>query len=199
MSRARRAYTSFCLAGAMSGADGGFSLIEVIVALGLLMTVMATTAGFFTSSLKQSNGQTQAQEAAVLADQQLDYTRSVASKSLLSGRTQAAVAAAIASPPAGVDLSQDVTSTGNFDTASPPANSQAIPISMVNAVGGTKYTITTFIDQCYLSVAANHTMQTTDSGNGWIYRITVDVTYSARRRPLLRVQQAVLLRGEHLA
>ncbi|HEX4428526.1 MAG TPA: type II secretion system protein, partial [Frankiaceae bacterium] len=152
------------------------SLIEVLVALGLLITVMATTAGFFTTSLKQSNGQTQAQEASVLAEQQLDYTRSVAATSLLAGRTQTAVQAAIATP--GIaDLSQDVTATGNYDTSVPPANSMAVPISITAAVNGTTYIITTFIDQCYTSVAASQTCTTTDSGNGWVYRITVDVAY----------------------
>src|ERR1700760_4817007 len=110
MSRTRRVLCFFLPGRRHAENDGGFSLIEVIVALGLLVAVMATTAGFFTTSLKQSNGQTQAQEAAVLADQQLDYTRSVAGKSLLTGRDQTTVNATIASPPVGVDLSQDITS-----------------------------------------------------------------------------------------
>ena len=158
------------------GDEGGFSLIEVIVALALLLTVMGTTAGFFVSSLKQSDGQTQAQEAAVLADQQLDYTRSVAASSLVSGRTQTAVQAAIAKPGA-VNLSQDVTATGNYDPSATDTSSQAVPITMTNKVGATTYTITTFIDQCYAQVAANQTCTATDSGSGWIYRITVGVSY----------------------
>ncbi len=176
MSRTRRIISSF-LPGRRKSGDGGFSLIEVMVALGLLVTVMATTAGFFTSSLKESNGQTQAQQAAVLADQQLDYTRSVAGTSLLSGRTQTAVQAAITSPPTGVNLSQDVTSTGNFDTATPPATTQAVPISMVNKVGGTTYTVTTFIDQCYLTSLSTPDCNSAVTSFGWLYRITVDVNY----------------------
>ena len=188
MSRTRRIITS-CLPGRRrSAGDEGFSLIEVMVALALVITVMATTAGFFTTSLKQSNGQTQAQEAAVLADQQLDYTRSVAATSLVSGRTQTDVQAAIASP-GRADLSQDVTAAPwpvdalgktvtNYDPSATGASSQAVPISMKNLVGGTTYTVTTFIDQCYVSVAANQTCTQTDSGNGWVYRITVDVAYS---------------------
>ncbi len=141
------------------------------------MAVMATTAGFFTTSLKQSNGQTQAQQAAVLATQQLDYTRSVAGTSLLTGRTQTAVQAAITSPPAGVNLSQDLTSTGNYDTATPPAGTQAVPISMVSKVGGTSYTVTTFIDRCYLTSLSNPDCKSAVTSFGWVYRITVDVTY----------------------
>ena len=178
MSRARRVLTRFRPGKRHDLADGGFSLIEVVVALGLLLAVMATTAGFFTTSLKQSNGQTQAQEAAVLADQQLDYTRSVAGKSLLNGRTQAAVAAAIASPPPGVDFSQDITASGNYDPVATGASSQAVPISFLNTVSGTKYTVTTFIDQCYLTAAASPNCSTAVTSFGWLYRITVDVTYS---------------------
>jgi type II secretory pathway pseudopilin PulG len=158
--------------------DDGFSLIEVVVALGLVLAVMATTAGFFVTSLKQSNGQTQAQQAAVLADQQLDYTRSVAGASLLSGRTQAAVQAVIAGAPVGVDLSQDVTATGNWDTSNPPATTASVPITMHPSVGGTTYTVTTLIDRCYLSAASSTDCKAQVTSFGWVYRITVDVTYS---------------------
>ena len=197
MSRARRILPCFRPGKRHDGADGGFSLIEVVVALGLLLAVMATTAGFFTTSLKQSNGQTQAQEAAVLADQQLDYTRSVAGKSLLNGRTQATVAAAIASPPPGVDFSQDITATGNYDPVATGASSQAVPISFLNTVSGTKYTVTTFIDQCYLTAIVQPGLQELPSP----LRLAVphhrrrDVF--ARRRARVREQQALLLRGEH--
>ena len=178
MSRARRILSFFRPAKRREGSDGGFSLIEVVVALGLLLAVMATTAGFFTTSLKQSNGQTQAQEAAVLADQQLDYTRSVAGKSLLTGRDQATVNSTIASPPPGVDLSQDVTTSGNYDSSATAASTKAVPIVMHPTVGGTAYTVTTFIDQCYLTSAASPDCKSAVTSFGWLYRITVDVTYS---------------------
>jgi hypothetical protein len=185
MSRARRILSFFRPERCHDAADGGFSLIEVIVALGLLVAVMATTAGFFTTSLKQSNGQTQAQEAAVLADQMLDYTRGVAAKPtttgaayLLSGRTSTVVAAAIASPPVGVDLSQDITGSGNFDPSATGSSSQAVPVTTTATIAGTTYTITTFIDQCYLTAAASPDCTSTVTSYGWLYRISVDVTYS---------------------
>lgn len=184
MSRTRRIVTCFLPGRRLKSGDDGMTLIEVIVSLALLITVMATTAGFFTTSLKQSNGQTQAQEAAVLADQQLDYTRSVAGTSLLNGRTQTQVNAVTASP-GSVNLSNDIIaapwpsgSNGNYDPTATGSSTQAVPITIPpQTINGTAYTITTFIDQCYVAYGANGTCTTTNSNNGWVYRITVDVSY----------------------
>src|SRR5579875_478555 len=156
--------------------ESGFSLIEVMVALGLLVMVMMTTTGFFVTSLKQSNGQTQAQEATVLADAMLDYTRNVPIDAVLSGRTASAVGAAIANPPAGLDLSQDVQASGNYDTATPPASTVSIPLSMISVVNGTRYTVYAYIDRCYLTAAKNADCKSPVTTFGWVYRISVDVT-----------------------
>ena len=140
MSRTRRILLSFLPGRRDDANDGGFSLIEVIVALSLLVTVMATTAGFFTTSLKQSNGQTQAQEAAVAPpQQQLDYTRSVAATSLAfqDGRKPPS-RPAHRQPPARPISARTSRRTGNYDTTVPDrASSQAVPITMNATVGGT--------------------------------------------------------------
>ncbi len=166
-----------------AGDDEGVTLIEVIISLALLVTVMLTTAGFFTSSLKESNGQVQAQEAATLANQQLEYTRSVAAGSLLTGRTQSAVQAAIASK--GItNLSDDITNPSaaplNYDPAATAAGSLAVPITMHPTVDNTAYTVTTFINPCYVqypSSSGTSGCTTTNAGKGWMYRITVNVAY----------------------
>ena len=112
---------------------------------------------------------------------------------------QSDVAAAIASPPVGVNLSQDVRPPGNYDSATPPANTAAVPISMTTPVNGTKYTLTTFIDQCYF------TAQTNPDCKSRPHKLRLGVSHHrrrdvlARRRPLVCEQQALLLRGEHLA
>jgi prepilin-type N-terminal cleavage/methylation domain-containing protein len=169
--------------------DDGFSLIEVIVALSLLVIVMLSTAGFFVQSLKLSSGQTQQQQAAQLASQQLDYTRSVPAKALLYGRTQTAVAAATAAPGL-ADLSQDVITAGtggapfNYDNwdglnSSGGQTSQVVPISFQTPVAGVTYTLTTFVDRCYVTFGTNQQCvrnpATPDAS--WLYRITVDVSW----------------------
>ena len=167
--------------------DEGFSLIEVIVALTLLMIVMLSTAGFFVQSLKTSAGQSQQQEAAFLANQQLEYTRSVPAKALLYGRSQAQVTVATSSPGA-TNLTQDVTSGFNYDgwqNGIPSGQtSQIVPIVMPpQTVGGTIYTVTTFIDRCYVVFGANQRCLATPSTNpdgspaAWLFRISVDVSW----------------------
>ena len=164
-----------------AGEDGGFTLIETVVALGLLMVVMLSTAGFFVSSLKESSGQTQAQEAALLANQQLEYTRSVAAGSLLTGRTQAAVQTAITNK--GVtDLGNDDLTNGNYDPDATSTSSQVVPITMTQKVDGASYTITTFIDRCYVVYGTTTTggcvRNQPSPSNGWMYRITANVAWS---------------------
>jgi Tfp pilus assembly protein PilV len=161
--------------------DDGFSLIEVIVALGILMIVMLSTAGFFVQSLKTSSTQAQQQEAAQLATQQLDYSRSVPAKALLYGRTQALVQVATNSP--GItDLSQDVISGFNYDgwdgTSSGQA-SQVVPINMPpQTVSGTVYNVTTFIDRCYVSFGTNQQcVRAAAAGSSWLFRISVNVSW----------------------
>jgi Tfp pilus assembly protein PilV len=163
--------------------DDGFSLIEVIVALGLLMIVMLSTAGFFVQSLKTSATQSQQQQASQLANQQLEYTRSVPAKALLYGRSQAQVSVATSAP--GItDLSHDVISDFNYDGwdgALSGQTSQVVPIVMpTQNVGGTIYTTTTFIDRCYVTFGANQScIRTASAGASWLYRITVNVSWMA--------------------
>lgn len=175
------------------GGNDGFSLIEVIVALGLLVLVMLTTAGFFVNSLKTSSGQAQQQEAAELANQQLEYTRSVPAKALLYGRTLASVITATTAPaPGSTDLSQDVILSGangapfNYDgwDGNPSGQtSQVVPLSQTQTVSGVVYTIKTFIDRCYVNFGANQQCVRTAVNNAdgsapsWLYRISVNVSW----------------------
>ena len=49
--------------------DAGFTLVEVVVALGLVLVVMTATAAFFVRSLHSTDGSQQRQAAVALADQ----------------------------------------------------------------------------------------------------------------------------------
>ena len=201
MSRARRILSSFRPGRRHDDADGGFSLIEVIVALGLLLAVMATTAGFFTTSLKQSNGQTQAQEAAVLADQQLDYTRSVAGKSLLTG-PHPGCRRCDNCQPAGRRRPQPGHHRHAATTTRPRrgAATQAVPITLNATVSGTevhRHDLHRPVLPHRRRPARTCTTTVTGIRLALPHHRRRDVL--ARRRARLREQQALLLRGEHAA
>ena len=163
--------------------DDGFSLVEVIVALSILVLVMMGSAGFFVSSLKKTSGQGQRQAAVTLAEQAIEYTRSVPASALLKGRSQSLVASLNASPGT-VNLSQDVTaalnpdgSPSNFDTTATGTSSQVVPITQQPIVSSVTYTVRTFINRCY--VAPDGSCGANSAGsNGWMYRISVGVQWS---------------------
>ena len=161
-------------------ADGGFSLVEVLVSLSILVMVMMGSAGFFISSLQKTNGQGQRQAAAAVAEQQLEYTRSVAGAALLNGRTQAAVNTLIGDPGT-VDLSQDVTTSGNYDSTATSSSTQVVPITDSSTLNNVTYTIKTFINRCFVdttsSTTASPSCTKVDKSAGWMYRISVAVRW----------------------
>jgi prepilin-type N-terminal cleavage/methylation domain-containing protein len=72
-------------------ADEGFTLIETMVALGIVGTVMASLAVFFVRSATTQQWQAETQVAAQLAAGSMDYASQLPGPNVLLGRTQAAV------------------------------------------------------------------------------------------------------------
>ena len=123
--------------------DSGFSLVEVIVALGLLAIVMSAASMLFIRSLAQDKQQQQRQAASQLADQGIELVRAHDPKTILNGRTQAQIDAQWGSPgPINLSQSTKPTAVGS-GTAIVPAT----PTTVV--VAGTKYSVNTIIGICY--------------------------------------------------
>ena len=72
-------------------ADGGFTLLETMVALGIVGTVMASLSVFFVRSATVEHRQADVQVAAQLATSSMDYVSQLPAQNVLLGRTQAAV------------------------------------------------------------------------------------------------------------
>ena len=68
--------------------EGGFTLVEVIVTLGLISTLMAALGAFFTSSMQAGRGQSQIQTATRLAQAGMEQARGYGGAALLYGRAQ---------------------------------------------------------------------------------------------------------------
>ena len=167
-----------------SDRTGGFSLIEVIVALSLILFVMTSSVVFFIRSM-QTSGTQQVREAAIsLADQATEQARSVPSLTLLSGRDKgrsdtqwAALPAAAAAAKA---VSQEV-----WDTTATGTSTPVVPFTTADTttlVNKTQYTVNVAIGKCWISTTTS-VICNVPSPIGTatpLYRVIVDVHWTAK-------------------
>jgi prepilin-type N-terminal cleavage/methylation domain-containing protein len=180
--------------------DGGFSLIEVVVATGVLGVLAAATGLFFANGMRSTADLQRRQLATSIGAQAMEMVRGVSSHPdsmgctpLLSGRTAAAVNHQWSQAPSGVDLS-----TTDKAWAAPSCSATvAVPLSGLTTPvtddgttpavvhSGTGYVVRTFIGSCSLpkaggvcakaaSVAGDHTS---------MYRVIVAVTWERSSCP----------------
>ena len=155
-----------------TAADSGFSLIEVVVAIALLI-IVSTSALYFVSKARYTSTDQQAtQIAATLASSTMEQVYAIEpSTNLLSGvsklyngrnRTDVTAAFAANSAIPGVvstfpvwDSTATATATSATaacptpTVASIPSSGPLLPLSCTNTVNGTIYTVTTLIGACY--------------------------------------------------
>jgi prepilin-type N-terminal cleavage/methylation domain-containing protein len=163
----------------------GFSLIEVIVALALILMVMTSSVVFFVRSLQTSNGQQSRQAAISLSDQAIEVARAVPVANLLDGRDQATADAQWAALPAAAQAAK-AASIEMWDTP-PVAPSVAVPFSVANQttlVNKTQYTVDTAIGGCWVTATAPvrcTAPATPPTPTPNVYRIIVDVHWPSKQ------------------
>ena len=184
-----------------STSDEGFTLIEVIVSLTLLLFIMSSSIVFFVRSLQTSALQGQRSAATALGTQQLELARNVAPLDLLCGRTQANVSAqwtaattptlpTTPSPALNAELATTATAqdwSGNRAAVGAlgsgcvvpnwTAGTEALPTALTAVtIGKTTYSYRIFVGDCWI-------VGTTCSGSGaaakYVYRIIVAVQWTA--------------------
>lgn len=75
--------------------EGGFTLLEVIVALGLISVVIASLGVFFSNSIATSRYQSQEQAATRVAEAGMELARGLGGPALLAGRAQCGTCATV--------------------------------------------------------------------------------------------------------
>ncbi len=164
-------------------ADDGFSLIEVMVALGLIVFAMLATTGFFLRSMATGSLQQQRQAAVAMAERVMEQTRAVPARELLAGR-YAAGNDALWATPGSVNLTQNVELS---DSAATSASTPTVPFTLNGAtapayrVANVDYTVRTFVDGCYLPATAGTCDKTAVANSALMYRVTVDVQWTPGR------------------
>lgn len=158
----------------------GFSLIEVMVAMLLLLIVAIGTAPFFFKALQRTASQGTRQSAVTVGARRLEYVRGIDLSLLLKGRTQADVNALTAVGNRGlVDLGSDVLGALNADTTGAAATGTAddsVPTIATDTVNKVVFTTYTYIDTCYRSATDGSCTPAAANGTP-IYRVSVDVTW----------------------
>jgi prepilin-type N-terminal cleavage/methylation domain-containing protein len=168
-----------------SDQSGGFSLIEVIVALALILFVMTSSVVFFVRSLQTSSGQQSRQAAISLADQAIELARAVPVANLTDGRDQPTANTQWAALPTQAAAAK-AASVEMYDTV-PVAPVVTVPFSVANSttfVNKTQYTVDTAIGGCWVTATAPvrcTAPATPPTPTPNVYRIIVDVHWPAKQ------------------
>ena len=174
--------------------DGGFSLVEVIVALALITVVMSATAMFFIRSLQSTSLQQQRQGAIAVGEQTLEQARAISLAHLLDGRCSTNVDPVWAAAPADVIDTSTMSaaySSGNIcGTPSVPISTTVSSTGLNAATNRATFTVLTYIGTCYQKVgdatsASGANCVKTDPSPGAdyvMYRIVVDVRWTPAKQ-----------------
>lgn len=173
--------------------DGGFTMIEVVVSLVLLALIMSAVIGLFVRMLHSSSGMQGRQAAVPVANQALDYARSIpplrdstGNSKLVAGRYQSAVTAqwAAAASLTGVDLSGTYPT---WDTTATASSTPNLPITTTVLVSGKSYSVQTLVGICYRTGATSPCTKlssyatppaTPPAGSVALYRVIIAVTFT---------------------
>ncbi|MGF1647482.1 MAG: Ig-like domain-containing protein [Kineosporiaceae bacterium] len=157
--------------------EGGFTVVEVVVAVVLVAAVMASAGIFFVSGVATSAGLQRRDTAAQLADEAMDLVRAVPASDaqagaagLVEGRARADVEAHWATAPAGLT---DLTDPAWDET---PTGDPVIPLTATRSAGGLDYTVDTYIGVCRLAPA--ETSCTRAATGVRQFRVVVRVTWN---------------------
>jgi len=100
-------------------ADGGFTMVEVMVSLVIIAIVASAGVAFFVNGIRGVSGEKQRQVAAQIANEQIETVQSVPVGQLVSGRSQSKVDAVFTSAAAGrleISSQDDETASGDYDS-----------------------------------------------------------------------------------
>jgi len=156
--------------------DGGFTIIEVMVALALISAMMATLGTYFVSSTRTSRYQAQLQAATRLAQTGMEAARGFGGPTLLVGRAQCGTCAGVS----GFDSLGYLTDTVRWDApvaAVPPT----VPLPDVaddTEVNRIVYHRYYFVGRCWQAIGGG-LCGTNSALPAAMVRLVVGVTWSS--------------------
>lgn len=143
-------------AGFAQDGDAGFSLVEVVVAIALISMVMGSLSMAFIRSMKVVDANQDRQAAVIVANQQMEFVRSLLStsgsgnKNVLGGRTQSDVQALDAETRS-FTFTDDVEASDDVPSASDGAADDLVPRSKTVEVARSSFLVRTYLRSCWRS------------------------------------------------
>jgi prepilin-type N-terminal cleavage/methylation domain-containing protein len=166
--------------------DDGFTLVETLVALGLIGVVMAALVLFFIQSTAANRKQADTQGAAQAAMTAMERVSLLTGRSVLQGRTDGAVAAQWAAPAPGVGVYLDPAKTERAaDESDPPGEVQLPTTPEPVLVGGqpSRYRQSFYVGRCWQPPRAGECVVVPEAqraGRIPMYRVVVAVTWNSK-------------------
>jgi len=167
-----------------AAADDGFTLLETIVALGIVGTVLASLAAFFVRSETVQHQQADTQIAAQIASNSMDYVSQLPGDNVLLGRTQTAVQAEWQAPGASTYLDPARTEPAWPDPALPVSSSvQGLPTTpetIQMTADATPYQRWWYVGSCWQATTGGDCVVVPSSQRSQyvhMYRIVVVITW----------------------
>jgi type II secretory pathway pseudopilin PulG len=180
----------------LATSDDGFTLVEVLFSLTILIILMMASTPFFFSALKASGGQVARQSAVTIANQAIAQVRALGptardGSNLLTGRSRADIVVGPNSletmlAVSGVSPGAAVNSVGSSLDYDPnllltgASVNPSVPLSSSTTVNGITYTTRTLIDTCLRPTSASSKcapLITSVAPSSSMFQITVSVSW----------------------
>ena len=159
--------------------DSGFTLLETIVAIGLISTVMAAVTTFMIDSLRATDQQRLTQTAIQVADGAIEMVRNIDPASLVTGRVAGLVDATVSGGIPGL-----TGHLGDMEQLNVPATGVTAPLPMSpepETVNKVTYQKHWFLGRCWQPAGGGICAGPPGvAGSLLFYRIVVAVTWEAR-------------------
>jgi prepilin-type N-terminal cleavage/methylation domain-containing protein len=172
-----------------SAPDGGFSLVEVMVAVALAGTVMASLGSFYVSSMVTASAQAGRQAAVQLANDGMERVRALSGAAILEGRDQASTMAQWAAAQSGtitgvVAHLTDMEAVYDATAAAGAGATAALPTSPRQVtVSNLPYAQHFFIGRCWQPAAGGTCGLARPTGAIEFRRVLVAVTWREKTCP----------------
>ena len=164
-------------------AEAGFTLIEVVVSLAVIVTVFASSMSLFVVVMRTVNDQGKRQIAGQLALDGAERARGLEGPALLAGRAQCVASC----PVPVVGATGYLADTERWDSTPTPSGTPSLPrpndVAQTTSLGGITYRQYWYVGKCWQPIGGG-ACRASPSTAVPLLRVVVAVTWSGQQCPL---------------